>query len=175
MSGETGEVESGWTVDTLRQHVAEKMSAQNAAWHRLIAEMDLRYQQRYDAQQKALEAALLAQEKAVQTALISAEKAVTKAETAAEKRFESVNEFRSTLADQAAGLMPRSEAETRIAAATEKIVELGERINEVTRRLDRGEGRSGGHADSTKNLITIVGLALTAITVLVGVWLAFGK
>ena len=43
-------------------------------------------------------------------ALAAADKAVTKAEIATEKRFEGVNEFRSTLADQAARLMPREEA-----------------------------------------------------------------
>jgi hypothetical protein len=43
-------------------------------------------------------------------ALAAADKAVTKAEIATEKRFEGVNEFRQTLADQAARLMPREEA-----------------------------------------------------------------
>jgi hypothetical protein len=43
-------------------------------------------------------------------ALAAADKAVTKAEIATEKRFEGVNEFRATLADQAQRLMPREEA-----------------------------------------------------------------
>jgi len=64
------------------------------------------------------------QQRAVEAALASAEKAVTKAEVATEKRFEGVNEFRATLADQAATLMPRAEAEIRFASLLAKIDSL---------------------------------------------------
>jgi hypothetical protein len=164
-----GYPDQGWTVETLRQLVL----SQDAANHRLLAEMDLRYQQRYDAQIKALDAALLAAEKAVQTALTAAEKAVAKAETAAEKRFESVNEFRAQLSDQAGTFIPRAEYDARQATTADKVTELAERVNVVNGRIDVGEGRIGGHTDSTRNLVTVVGLALTAITVLVGLYLAF--
>lgn len=163
--------DAGWTVETLRQHVTELIAAQN----RLLAEMDLRYQQRYDAQIKALNAALLAAEKAVATALLSAKEAVNKAETAAERRFASVNEFRAQLGDQAATLMPRVEAEQRIASVAEKIGATDVRMGELTRRVDLREGRSGGHAEFTRNLVVVLGLVLTAITVLVGIWVAFHK
>jgi hypothetical protein len=75
-----------------------------------LRDADLRYQQRFDAQTSALDAALAAQKEAVQTA-----------NAAAEKRFESINEFRQQLADQAATFMPRAEAEQRSRALTEKI------------------------------------------------------
>ena len=101
----------------------------------LLAEMDLRYQQRFDAQGQALAAALLAAEKAVQTALIAAEKAVSKAEVATEKRFESVNEFRQTLSDQTAGFPSRVELEA-----------LAARVTDLAARMDRSEGRSTGVA-----------------------------
>ncbi|MES2211467.1 MAG: hypothetical protein V4515_14985 [Chloroflexota bacterium] len=90
----------------------------------LLAESDLRYQQRFDAQTRALDAALLAAEKAVQTALTAAEKAVTKAEIAAEKRFDAVNEFRGAYQDIIAQQMPRNEAEQRLTAMAEKIDDL---------------------------------------------------
>ncbi len=90
----------------------------------LLAEMDLRYQQRYDASSKALDAALLAAEKAVQTALTAAEKAVTKAETAAEKRFDAVNEFRAAYQDIISNQMPRAEAEQRLATMAKELDEL---------------------------------------------------
>jgi hypothetical protein len=64
----------------------------------LLADRDLRYQQRFDAQSKA-----------IQDALTAAEKAVVKAEVATEKRFEGVNEFRQTLSDQAANFISRKE------------------------------------------------------------------
>lgn len=79
----------------------------------LLAEMDRRF-----------EAAIAAQDKAVQIAMVASEKAVVKAEIAAEKRFESVNEFRGQLADQAATFMPRAEAEQRLSALAEKIDDL---------------------------------------------------
>lgn len=126
MSGETEQSVSGWTVDTLKAH-----------FDILFAQIDLRYQQRYDAQGKALEAAMLAAEKAVQTALTAAEKAGRKAETAADKRFESVNEFRAQLADQAGTFMPRAEYETSHQALEDKVGALTERVN-------LAEGRTRG-------------------------------
>jgi pyruvate-formate lyase len=121
--------------------------------------MDLRYQQRFDAQQKALEAALLSQEKAVQTAMTASEKATTKSELAAEKRFDSNNEFREQLRDQAATLMPRSEAENRAAALSEKIDDLKATIVLI-------QGRSTGRNDIWGYLVGGAGL-IAAIIVIV--------
>lgn len=78
-----------------------------------------------------------AQEKAVQAALASADRAVAKAEAAAERRFDSVNEFRSTLSDQARLLMPRSETEQALRGLSDKIDALTGRLNQ---RDDRGRG-----------------------------------
>ncbi|HXJ37752.1 MAG TPA: hypothetical protein VNH18_00665, partial [Bryobacteraceae bacterium] len=106
MAGETRDEESGWTVDTL---------------HALMNEREVRYEQRFQAQQKALQDALLAAEKAVSTAMASADRAVMKAEIAAEKRFEGLNELRGAMSDQAARLMPRAEAEVSFTAIREKV------------------------------------------------------
>jgi len=113
----------------------------------LLAEMDLRYQQRFDAQGQALTAALLAAEKAVQTALIAAEKAVAKAETANEKRFESVNEFRKTLSDQTATFPSRVELDA-----------LADRLRDLATRMDKTEGKSTGLNASWGYLIGAVAL-----------------
>lgn len=51
----------------------------------------------------------------------SSEKAIAKSEAANEKRFESMNQFRAQLADQAASFIPRREAEQGLARNTEKI------------------------------------------------------
>jgi len=64
----------------------------------LLAAADRRYEQRFDAQ-----------EKAVQAALNAAKDAVNKAEQASEKRLDSVNEFRAQLRDQAGTFVTRSE------------------------------------------------------------------
>lgn len=109
----------------------------------LMAERDLRYQQRFEAQTSAIHAALLA-----------AEKAVTKAETANERRFESVNEFRETLSDQAATFISRVEFEALRSAYAERIRELAE-------RLDKTEGRSSGLTSGWGYLIGAVVAYLT--------------
>lgn len=138
MTGETREEVSGWTVDTLRA---------------LMDERDVRYEQRFQAQQKALQDALLAAEKAVSTAMASADRAVLKAETAAEKRFEGVNEFRATLADQAARLMPRAEAEVSLAAMREKVDSALIRVNTI-------EAAKHGASDNTKAILAAIGAAI---------------
>src|SRR6186713_1573425 len=76
---------------------------------------------RFDAQDKAVLSALSAQGKAVDAALAAADRAVAKAEAAAEKRFESQNEFRGTLTDQARTFMPRTEAEQSTGAINDKL------------------------------------------------------
>ncbi len=76
----------------------------------LINERDTQYQQRFEAQEKAVTAALDA-----------AKEAVAKAETAAEKRFDAVNEFRAQLADQASTFMPRNEYNVQYQSLNEKI------------------------------------------------------
>ena len=78
----------------------------------ILQQMDLRYQQRFDAQTKAVDSALVA----------------------TERRFEGVNEFRKTLADQARDLMPRLEAEQRMGQLADEIAAL------------RGTSRAGASA-----------------------------
>lgn len=126
-----------WTADTLADYLLRRLDDEHSLTAQRIEDLRALLQERYETQTKALDAAFVAAEKAVTTALNSAEKAVTKAETAAERRFESVNEFRQTLTDQAATFMPRTEAETRVAA-------LAEKLDTLATRLDKSEGRSGG-------------------------------
>jgi UDP-N-acetylmuramoylalanine-D-glutamate ligase len=77
------------------------------------------------------------QEKAVSAALVAAERAVNKAEASTEKRLESMNEFRGALSDSARLLMPRPEAEQSFRVLSEKIEHLEKRVNA---RDDRGRG-----------------------------------
>lgn len=141
---------SEWTVDTLRQHLQKQLDDQRV----LLDE-------RYATQTKALDAAFKAAEQAVQTALASAEKAVTKAETAAERRFESVNEFRQTLTDQAATFMPRAEAESRLVA-------LAEKLDGLATRIDKSEGHSGGINAGWVCLVAAIGLIATVYALVKG-------
>ena len=111
---------------TLQEHLKALRDADMAATARLDVERDLRYQERSEAQDKAVAVALVAAEKAVQAALLSAERAVGKAEIATEKRFESVNEFRAQLADQSATLLTRTEYLAGHEALEEKITGVKE-------------------------------------------------
>jgi hypothetical protein len=111
---------------------------------------------RFEAQDKAVAAALAAQEKAVTAALAAADRAVAKAEAASEKRFESVNEFRGALADSARLLMPRAEAEQLFRAMAEKIDEVTSRVNA---RDNQGRGLSHGWMV----LVAAVGLVATIV------------
>jgi vacuolar-type H+-ATPase subunit I/STV1 len=120
-----------WDVDSLKEYTDKRLE-----------DSDKRYEQRFIDNQQAVNAALTA-----------AKEAVLKAETASEKRFEAVNEFRQTLADQASQLMPRNEAIQRADSNAEKISSLGS-------RLDKIEGRSGGFSAGWGYLIAAVGLAL---------------
>jgi hypothetical protein len=114
-----------------------------------LAEMDLRYTQRHDAAQKAVEAALAA-----------AEKAVGKAEIAATRRFEAVNEFRGQLADQAGRFLTRDEYEARHQS-------LAERIAAIKEIVDKDTGRGTGLQSGWGYLIGAVGLISAVIAILV--------
>lgn len=129
MSGETEDAVSGWTVDTLHAHM-----------ERLVREHDRRYEQRFDAQ----------------------EKAILKSETSYDKRFEGVNEFRATLADQARDLMPRKESELQHAAVIERVATVETLMRA---QVARGVGLKDGWgylAGVVGVLVGVVGLVIAA-------------
>lgn len=109
-----------WTLPALKEYIQRQHDDLRAMLDERYATQTKAVDAAFLAQQTAMSTALTAAERAVQTALLAAEKAVAKAETAAEKRFEAQNEFRAQLSDQAATFLPRAEAETRIAALSEK-------------------------------------------------------
>ena len=129
MSGETEANISGWTVDTLHQHLSRRMDDLDRALSRRMDDSD----------------------KAISAALVSAEKAVTKAESASERRFESVNEFRAALADQTSTLVSRTEYLTAHKGLEDKLAAVSERLGSLelrlTSRLDQGEGADRGGAE----------------------------
>jgi len=118
---------------------------------------------RLEARIKALEdlctVRFASQESAVTTAMASAEKAVVKAEMASEKRFESVNEFRNTLADQQRSLMPRTEAEALFKNLAEKIESLSVTVTAIAPRRE-GSREGWGYA------VGVVGLVLAALGII---------
>jgi hypothetical protein len=106
--------DDGWTLETLRVHLVTQISG----LQRLLDE-------RYEDQQRAMHAALA-----------SAEKAVEKAGVADEKRFESVNEFRGQLADQALTFMTRSEYQAGHQRLQEQVNLLTQQVNAYVTRAE---------------------------------------
>ena len=147
-----------WNVNTLKEH-----------FDALFAETEKRYQQRFDAQSKAIENALEAQKGAVKSAMDASEKAIIKAENAAEKRFEAVNEFRQTVTDITAGNSTKDE----VRAIAERLTMADERntadIQELKGWRNTTQGRGVGFNDVWAKLLGGVGLISTVIAIIVAI------
>jgi hypothetical protein len=162
-------------VDAVERRQADHWAANEVARAYLLDSLrttDLRAE---DARQNVIrmfEKDLAALARAQDAALASASAAVVKAEQASERRFESVNEFRAQLGDVIRTFMPRAEVEARADANAARITELGRQLDILVSRVDIRDGRTAGHGDSTRNLATIVGLVLGALTIAVSIWLA---
>jgi len=117
---------------------------------------------RFEAQEKAVEAALAAVKEQGASAQAAADRAVLKAETATEKRFEGVNEFRQALADNTRTLMPRAEAEQQLGAITKKVEDL-------TKRMDARDEQSRGLSQGWTMLVALVLVIATVIGAVVAV------
>jgi len=142
-----------------RDHTDESVSFLKEFIERIVTEQDKRYEQRFIAQEGAREVALTRVDKEfhehlqsvreeTRAALNAADKAILKQEEATEKRFDSVNEFRGQLSDQAQTFMPRKESEVKMDALTEKIDVAADRLNALqlllTSRLDVSQGQAVG-------------------------------
>lgn len=151
MSGETEASVSGWTTDTLREHLTQRLADLDRALSRRMDDAD----------------------KAVTAALVSAEKAVTKAEAASEKRFEGVNEFRKALSDQTATFIPRTEYDTAHEALAARVTANADRMTalelRLTSRLDLGQGADAGAAgqrtDQRLNMSQVIAGIATIVAV----------
>ncbi len=119
MSGETEQNISAWTIDSLHSHLIT-----------ILGEIDKRYEQRFQAQEKAVLAALAA-----------AEKAVTVAEVNAEKWRSNANEWRGSMDDRERNFARRDSVEAQFNGMAEKsdsrYASLDGRINDLTSRLDK--------------------------------------
>lgn len=92
----------------------------------------------FKSQETAVSAALNAAKEAVAAALTASEKAIIKAEAAQQRVNEGQNEFRGTLKDQAATLMPRAETEILLREMRANIATLSDQVGNMRSRLDVG-------------------------------------
>jgi hypothetical protein len=162
---------SGWTILTVLEYINAR-----------IADMELRQQQRFDAQTKAVDAAIIAQRAAVDAALIAANQATAKAETATDIRFQAVNEFRGQLADQATRFITRVEVEAAILRNTERIAELAAKLehfadkslvvgeyDQLTTKLDNIGNRVTRFEGKGKGMQASWAIAVALITMIIGI------
>ena len=126
----------------------ELFQARDDAIRVLINANDKNYNQRFDNILQATDAALA-----------SADRANTKAETATEKRFDAVNEFRATLADQQRNLMPRGEVEILIKGLNEKIDALN--LATITR-----QSKDIGIREGIGTVVAITSVVSIAVSIL---------
>lgn len=127
----------------------------------LINERDRQYQQRFEGQEKAVNAALIAAKEAVNAALAAAKEAVNKAETANEKRLDNQNEFRGQLKDQAATLLPRAEADIRFRAIEGEMNRISDAVLSGTKQLEGAQWLWGLLGALVGGIIAIITVGLS--------------
>jgi hypothetical protein len=122
----------------------------------LIQAAEIRSDARFEAMQDA-----------VRTAFGESQKAITKAETATEKRFESVNEFRSALTDQATRFVTRD----ALASLSDKLQAGIDRnrddLDTLSQRLDLQQGETSGARLTKASFYVGVTLAVGIIGLLI--------
>lgn len=131
---------SGWTVETLRAYLESR-----------ITESDRRYEQRFLAQERAVDRAQIVN-----------------------------NEFRGTLEDQAQRLMPRAESTARWEATATRIerieahfaeqidvvkTQYTQEIKTLTERMNLQAGKGAGLDAGWKLLVGLVTLAATILAI----------
>jgi predicted phage tail protein len=162
-----------WTVETLLVY-----------WKDRHVDLQLQMEQRFAAQKDALEGSIKAQQDAINAALETVRQANEKTERAVALRFQSVNEFRQTLSDQASLFITRTEAEAAISRNAERIQDItlamheladkkdlitayervDARLLSVEKSITNREGRGSGLAAGWGYIATAVAIIASVIT-----------
>jgi hypothetical protein len=147
-------------LDDLKELLEEKVDS----LAKLADERDRRYEERFRAMDEKTSLALTA-----------SEKAVSKAETATEKRFDSVNEFRGSLKDQAATLLPREEADAKFKAIESKIDEMKKEIVGLREFRSGGIGKELQKEAGTHSFFAVFAAIGTVISLIIAVAAFFSR
>jgi len=150
---------NGWTIATAMEHFKALLDASDKRHEQQTASALRVSETGFTQQREAVNTAFAAQKEAVNAALAAADRAVQKAESAAERRFESVNEFRGTLADQQRNLIPRAEVVVMLTAMTEK-------VDAVRKQMDTLQAERAGIKGGWGYAVGLIGLLLAVATVL---------
>jgi hypothetical protein len=103
-----------WTLESLRTYLDSKIDL-----------LEERTKERF-----------IAAKENINVALSASDRATTKAEDSSNKRFDSVNEFRASLADQSQRLLPRNEYSVQHQNLVEKIDIITNRISEIDKTIN---------------------------------------
>lgn len=103
-----------------------------------LAERDLRYEQRFHAQETAVGAALSAQKELTAATFTASEKAIAKADANAEKWMLNANEWRASMLDREEKFASRTEMNAKLEALNTSIAHLDKTL---TGLLAKGEGK----------------------------------
>jgi hypothetical protein len=146
-------------LDYLRELFTEKVDG----LARLVDERDRHLAQRLHDRDNLFNGALKAVEEKTALALASSERAVTKSEIANDKRFDTVNEFRSSLSDQAATMLTRAEANAKFGSYEEKFDEIKRDMNKIRDSLSTSVGKDLASERSTSRNEWSIGILVVVI------------
>ena len=132
----------------MRDRLLKIVEDEGARVNALLAEHDVRYEQRFRAQGEALSAALTAAEKAVAAALAAAEKASAFAQAAADRAVQKAE-----------------------IANDERFKSFGEKIDELTRVVNLSTGSGSGLKAGWGYLVG----ALAAVSIIYNLFMAMTK
>lgn len=97
----------------------------------------------------------------IEAKLEASQKAVTTANVANEKRFESVNEFRAQLNDMIRVLLPRSEADAKLAALDARTADNKDAIAILVAQLAGNTGTDAGVQQSRNDLRANIAIGIS--------------
>ena len=161
----------GWTLDTLEEYLAHKISGLEKYFTDLSNEREIRTSERFNTSKEAVTAALAATKEAITVAMVASEKAIAKAETASEKRSEASNEIRAAMIDQQKNFADKAATEFRLSTIESRIQEnmsgLAKRIEGLETSISTIVGRSIGIGSMGSTMIQILTVvaAVSAVAV----------
>lgn len=147
-------LDTAWTA--AQQAIHDARTAAQEAIDLRASTLDREFHEHLEQQRHETKMMMDASDKAIKAAFESSNTAILKAEAATERRFDSVNEFRAQLNDQATRFMPRE-----VADATFK--ELRGQLAVQQSRLDASGGRTEGVRMSSGALVAAVGVFVSII------------
>jgi hypothetical protein len=174
MTTETDTSPFNWNTNTLKEFLSASLNDFKVRVEEARKNDDLRYQQRFDASEKALQAASLAAKEAIAAAMVAAEKSVQAALAAAEKAIEKAeaaqhahnvgqNEWRATVNDltRTVAETARHESEALVAGLRANndvsLKALDAKLDALGSRVDREQGISSGARESKEDAHLTIG------------------